>query len=413
MRGSVHEHYVFTLSSCALPHTKHHVSCAVSVLSTQLASSFIQRGGVMNVPTASSMRLVLDSAASVNGSNSSVMQTPVPPTGTTLFLREEGSGTFVPVYHQSSVTLRDLAEEFNISSVLECDAHGNVQPRAVAFDSPSDVLHSGRHYIARRDARAEAGNSYVTFRGKILVKEYELEHPTPPASQYMEAPTIADDGVNIASLEHETYSVPAATPFPGRHSVQQAMEGNEESHAASALNSCTPASGRDANEEESSSISRALALSSERKRPREDASRTGVEGSALNEGGQKRPQAQRREAPQLSSAARPGKENALRDYANGACIPLAMPGKSSEMHSSSETAQEDTSIDDAAPRSLRFIPFSEAASDGTETYVTLEDLRRLCQEAATQEEEFQKRHKAATDILESARRVLFTAGEVD
>ncbi|CAM68166.1 conserved hypothetical protein [Leishmania infantum JPCM5] len=347
-------------------------------------------GSVMIAPTASAMRLVMDSAASDNGNNSSVMQTPVPPTGTTLFLREEGSRTFVPVYHQSSVTLRDLAEEFNISSVLECDAHGNVQPRAVAFDSPSDVLHSGRHYIARRDARAEAGNSYVTFRGKILVKEYELEHPTPPASRNIETPTIAGDGVESASLAHKIYSAPAATPFPDKPSVRQGY-----------------------NEEDRSSISRALALSSERKRPREDASRTSAEGSAASEGCQQRSQAQRTEEPQLSSATLPGSESVLQDCTNGACAPLTLPGKSSNVQSSSETAMEDISIDEPAQRSLRFIPFSETASDGSETYVTLEDLQRLCQEAATQEEEFQKRHNAATDILESARRVLFTTGEVD
>ncbi|CBZ27197.1 conserved hypothetical protein [Leishmania mexicana MHOM/GT/2001/U1103] len=367
----------------------------------------------MSVPTASAMQLVVDSAASDNGNNSSVMQTPVPPTGTTLFLREEGSRTFVPVYHQSSVTLRDLAEEFNISSVLECDAHGNVQPRAVAFDSPSDVLHSGRHYIARRDARAEAGNSYVTFRGKILVKEYELEHPTPPASQNVETPTIAGDGVESASLAHETHSVPAATPFPDKRSVRQAMERDEEGYAASGLSSCTPVPRQDYNEEDRSSISRALALSSERKRPREDASGTGAEGSAASERSQQRSQAQRTEEPQLSSATRPGKENVLQDCTNGPSAPLTLSGKSSDAQSSSQTAREDTSIDEPAQRSLRFIPFPEAASDGSETYVTLEDLQRLCQEAATQEEEFQKRHKGATDILESARRVLFTTGEVD
>ncbi|KAG5501215.1 hypothetical protein JIQ42_06214 [Leishmania sp. Namibia] len=367
----------------------------------------------MSVPLAPVMRPAAASAASDYGSNRSVMQTSVLPTGTTLFLREEGSRTFVPVYHQSSVTLRDLAEELNISSVLECDAHGNVQPRAVALDSPSDVLHSGRHYIARRDARAEAGNSYVTFRGKILVKEYELEHPTPPASRNTKTVTIAGDGVGSAYHAHETQTLSAATPFPEKRSMRQSMESSEESGEVTGLAVCTPVPLRDHSEENRLTISRALALSSERKRPREDTSRTGAEGAAIDEESQQRSQAQRAEVSQLSSATQPGKESVLQDRTNATCVPPRLSGKPSDVHSSAEASKRDRSSCEPAPRSLRFIPFSETASDGSETYVTLEDLQRLCQEVDTQEEAFQKRHKAATDILESARRVLFTTGEAD
>nr|CAJ2473682.1 unnamed protein product [Leishmania braziliensis] len=367
----------------------------------------------MSIPIPSAMRPVVDSATSDNGSSSSAVRTPVPPTGTTLFLREEGSRTFVPVYHQSSVTLRDLAEEFNVSSVLECDAHGNVQPRAVAFDSPSDVLHSGRHYIARRDARAEAGNSYVTFRGKILVKEYELEHATPPTGHNIKTTTMAGNRAESTFLAHETHSVSAATPFHDRRSLHQGMERNKESYAASGLAAWTPGLRRDDNEEDRSTISRALVLSSERKRPREDASRASAEGAAASEGSQRRPQTQRVEESQRSSTTRPEKESALQDSTNTACAPPTLSRKSNDVQCSSETAKGDTLIGESAQRSLRFIPFSETASDGSEMYVTLEDLQRLCQEVATQEEEFHKRHKVATDILESARRVLFTAGEVD
>ncbi|KAG5478441.1 hypothetical protein LSCM4_04674 [Leishmania orientalis] len=367
----------------------------------------------MSMPLVPVMRPAVASAASVYGNNRIGMQTSVLPTGTTLFLREEGSRAFVPVYHQSSVTLRDLAEEFNISSVLECDAHGNVQPRAVALDSPSDVLHSGRHYIARRDARAEAGNSYVTFRGKILVKEYELEHPTPPASRNIKTVTIAGDGVGSASHAHETHTLSAATPFPEKRSIRQSMESSEESGEVSGLAACTPAPLRDHSEENRLTISRALALSSERKRPREDTSRTGAEGAAMDEESQQRSQAQRAEESQLSSATQPGKESVLQNRTNATCVPQRLSGKTSDVQSSAGASKRDRSSCEPAPRSLRFIPFSETASDGSETYVTLEDLQRLCQEVDTQEEAFQKRHKAATDILESARRVLFTTGEVD
>lgn len=89
-----------------------------------------------------------------------------------VFLREEEKGPFVPFYHPSSITLREVQEEFHISSVLECDQGGNVLPRAVAFDSPSDVLRSGRHYIAKRDVRQDERG--VTFKSKIVVKEYDV-----------------------------------------------------------------------------------------------------------------------------------------------------------------------------------------------------------------------------------------------
>ncbi|KAG5478655.1 hypothetical protein LSCM1_06059 [Leishmania martiniquensis] len=367
----------------------------------------------MSVPMAPVMRPVMESAASDYGSNSSAIQTPVPPTGTTLFLREEGSRTFLPVYHQSSVTLRDLAEEFNISSVLECDAHGNVQPRAVALESPSDVLHSGRHYIARRDARAEAGNSYVTFRGKILVKEYELEHPTPPAGRSIKTGTTAGHDVENASVAHEAHPPSAATPFPDKRRMRDAMERNEESYAVSAIAACTPAPLRDQGEENSLTIARALALSSERKRPREDASSTAAEGAVMNEEGHHRSQTQRTEESQPSSITRCGKESVLHDRTSATCVPATPSGKPSDPQSSSKDTKGDISGCEPAQRPLRFIPFSETASDGSETYVTLEHLQRWCKEAATQEEAFQRRHKAATDILESARRVLFTSGEAD
>lgn len=72
---------------------------------------------------------------------------------------------------------------------MECDASGSVHPRAVTFESPSDVLRSGGYYIAKQDVRRlqlhhQAGGPpslllppprNVTFRSRILVKEFEME----------------------------------------------------------------------------------------------------------------------------------------------------------------------------------------------------------------------------------------------
>lgn len=98
----------------------------------------------------------------------------------------------IAVQQQHSVTLGELAEDLAVSSVLECDENGIVPPRAVAFDSPSDVLHSGKYYIARRDVLADASENRVTFRGKIQVQEYELEHTITPSLQAVGAPTSRD-----------------------------------------------------------------------------------------------------------------------------------------------------------------------------------------------------------------------------
>ncbi|KAK7195869.1 hypothetical protein NESM_000518400 [Novymonas esmeraldas] len=363
----------------------------------------------MSTPAPSEIGLAAGSAAALErGSTNGTMHTPVPVTGTTVFLREEGSGTFVPVHHQSSMTLRDLAEEFNVSSVFECDAGGNVQPRAVAFDSPSDVLHSGRHYIARRDARAETGGSYVTFRGKILVKEYELEHPTPPASRASRSATAAG-GVHRAaegaSQEQEVGPAPVTTPFPDKQRLRSAVVRSEEGCAATELASCTPAPRYTDGGEEGSSISRALALSSERKRPREDVSWGAELGPAS---------AQSAAGPRTAPVTRDGRGAVFQDRTNaGYGEAPGHGGKAAEAPQVVTGAATVASAEEPPPppRVLRFIPFAVSGPAGAESYVTLEDLQMLCKDVSTQEGECQRRHKAATDILESARRVLFTAGE--
>lgn len=107
-----------------------------------------------------------------------------------VFLREEEEGPFVPFYHERSITLREIQETFHVSSVLECDQGGYVHPRAVAFDSPSDVLRSGRHYVARKDSRMadQQGGNRVTFKSKILVKEYDLEADKTPSTVASSSP---------------------------------------------------------------------------------------------------------------------------------------------------------------------------------------------------------------------------------
>lgn len=367
---------------------------------------------------------VTASAGHSIGSDSSLMRTPVAAAGATVFLREEGSTTFVPVYHQSSVTLRDLAEEFSISSVLECDAQGNVQPRAVAFDSPSDILHSGRHYIARRDARAETGNSYVTFKGKIFVKEYELEHPTPPASRPEKTVALADGSGNYGAPDAAQRRKPVATPYADwRRQPQEVLETHEAQFAAHSNVGEVRTPQRFVNEEEAPTISRALALLSDRKRPREDSAQPSGETSPTSS----------RKANDSSTATRfdeqeqakksgnmvfesPTKrgEGALHDRTNSS---FASPASVSKIQPASPTkgrqAEEASSrpkVSSGPPlqqQSLRFIPFSETADDGSEMYVTLETLQLLCSEPSAQEEEFRQKHRAATDILESARRVLF------
>lgn len=367
-----------------------------------------------------------------NSLGSSAMQTPIASRGTTVFLREEGGTTFMPVFHQSSVTLRDLAEEFNVSSVLECDAHGNVQPRAVAFDSPSDVLHSGRHYIARRDAKLETGSSYVTFKGKIFVKEYELEHPTPPAARVGKTVNVVTADASAENGAEQGRRKPAVTPFVDKRRQRDASEGDEEHSATPEAEGSTPQlQWADENDEEETTISRALALSSERKRPRAE-SPTKAEESASVAPRNRGAVGAASEASSGQSVERvnnvlsfdspqPKVGGVLQDRTNSsAASPTAgSKAQSSNEQTTSESAvaapaseleAENPSCAPAAPpphASLRFIPFTETAADGTETYVTLESLQQMCRELAAQESEFQKKHRDATDILEGARRVLF------
>ncbi|EKF26961.1 hypothetical protein MOQ_009327 [Trypanosoma cruzi marinkellei] len=101
-----------------------------------------------------------------------------PSSGVALFLCDEDAHTpaFAPIQLHGDITLQELAEEYCITSVLECDSTGCVQPRAVALDSPLDTLRGGKYYIARRDLPRVGCSPRVTFRGKITVEEFEADH---------------------------------------------------------------------------------------------------------------------------------------------------------------------------------------------------------------------------------------------
>ncbi|AAZ13049.1 uncharacterized protein TEOVI_000080500 [Trypanosoma equiperdum] len=105
------------------------------------------------------------------------------PSPATLFIHEntnyngrEAGAACVPMRVNDSITVQQLADEYCITSVVECDATGSVQPRAVALDSPLDVLHGGKYYIARRDVKHFAREPRVTFRGKVTVREFNATH---------------------------------------------------------------------------------------------------------------------------------------------------------------------------------------------------------------------------------------------
>lgn len=299
------------------------------------------------------------------------------PSGATVFLRGETGHDVLPLRHRSSLTLRDLVENHNISSVLECDAERKVRPRAVVLDSPSDVLHSGKYYIARRDAMAEARGSCVTFRGKILVKEYELEHPTPLPSSHSEDSSVAS-----------CVPVVANTPF-SLHGYTDDMETGcttaRSSHSFTD-NMQTPAPLQQqlqaVMDEDMPGISRALSLSSDRKRPRDGAMSAPTTSTTSTTENNER----------CCCADRPPPA-ALNDCTNTTGIPT---GKSTT-----------DGVSSGVQRPLRFIPFMEAGADGSESLITLDDLQLLCCNIEKDEEDHQRRHQAATEIFESARRVLF------
>lgn len=74
----------------------------------------------------------------------------------TIYLRNEddnGTDGFISVTLDQGhgyIPFGDIAEEFQISSVLECDREGSILPRGLLISDPSTSLRDGGFYIARR-----------------------------------------------------------------------------------------------------------------------------------------------------------------------------------------------------------------------------------------------------------------------
>ncbi|KAG8341153.1 hypothetical protein TRVL_08020 [Trypanosoma vivax] len=100
----------------------------------------------------------------------------------------------VPIRINDSITMRELAEEYCVTSVIECDAAGRAKPRVVALDSPHDVLHSGKYYIARRDVKRLGATPRVAFSSKIVVSEFDSARAVAHANEMNENKITAVEG---------------------------------------------------------------------------------------------------------------------------------------------------------------------------------------------------------------------------
>ncbi|RNF27610.1 uncharacterized protein Tco025E_00171 [Trypanosoma conorhini] len=140
-----------------------------------------------------------------------------------LFIRDADATApaFAPIQVNGDVTLQELAEEYCISSVLECDSTGCVQPRAVALDSPLDILRGGRYYIARRDLQRVGRSPRVTFRGKITVEEFEADHALGQQQQQWKENDVS------ATLPVSPTRAPAAVAAPMHPTKRNRRERDE------------------------------------------------------------------------------------------------------------------------------------------------------------------------------------------
>ncbi|EPY25028.1 hypothetical protein STCU_06879 [Strigomonas culicis] len=260
---------------------------------------------------------------------------------------------FVPNSH--SITLKDLVEEYNISSVIECDTNGAVQPRAVAFDSPSDVLRSGHHYIARRDARVDNGGSRVTFKGKILVQEFDL--PTPPQSHFASnAPSFTSDVTPMPMV--------GGVPAP----LQQAVEAQSRGDRKRPRDGAEDDSGAERDEAVAAAPARNVPLADATNRP---------------------PPVARKDGP-AGGAAGPAGTGALSAPTVASAPPL--PGEGGR-----------------PTHVTQFTPFAaDLHGHGEDVLVTLDSLKELCEDWEREKRENERRHADAMEVLENTRRVLFS-----
>lgn len=274
---------------------------------------------------------------------------------------------FVPNSH--SITLKDLAEEYNISSVIECDTNGAVQPRAVAFDSPSDVLHSGHHYIARRDAKVDNGGSRVTFKGKILVQEFDL--PTPPQSYFMSsAPSFTNDLTPM----HKGGPATAAAQQP----FQQAVETQQKDRKR-----FRDGDNDDEGEEYQEAQPQTTAQPPQRNAPLADTTNEQPVFGTRKGNGQ-------------------GKDDG---GASG-----ALTHGAAKLDTSSATAESGAPSSGAGrPNHVtQFMPFmADLHGQGEDVLVTLDSLKELCKDWEREKDENERKHADAMEVLENTRRVLF------
>ncbi|CCW65363.1 unnamed protein product [Phytomonas sp. EM1] len=288
--------------------------------------------------------------------------------GAVVFIRDAESDKeqFLPIYHHHSITLRDLAEEFNISSVLECDAQGSVQPRTVALDSPSDILHAGRHYIAHCDAKSEAGASRVTFRGRIVVKEYELDHSTPNSACFDSGQDMCDKGGS------------------GEKTGSQGLSQDTETHL---LSSGNPNKENEVDRVSSRSVSRAASLGTTdvRKRARaDDVDRTSKDRSILHH----------------------------HDTDCTATVQVRCTSSSDSTGKGEQSILSECSQLEKEPHNW-FLPFqADLHGDGVQVMIQLEDLKAICEQVDAQEAEFVRRREEAERIMEESRKKLLLLKEL-
>jgi hypothetical protein len=136
---------------------------------------------------------------------------------TVVVLRDSDTSEMCVVRRSGSLLLQHLQDELCVSTLLECDERGNALPRGVTLSRPSEVLRSGRTYIAARDHRERVqmqqqaalqrrhlGQSFapspgvvikptVTFNNAVEVTEYVL--PSPAQSGSNQSFTMATSSV--------------------------------------------------------------------------------------------------------------------------------------------------------------------------------------------------------------------------
>jgi hypothetical protein len=119
---------------------------------------------------------------------------------TTIYVRAaEGSTDVKAVTRAGSMTMAQLLDNVaGVSSVIECDVDGHPLSRAVAASAPSDVLHSGRHYVVKRDIGSS--QSAVTFASTVTVREFDVASSRAHSTATEDAPAAPQPAPAAAGL---------------------------------------------------------------------------------------------------------------------------------------------------------------------------------------------------------------------